>query len=221
MLAPRRIIMDKQAAYAMAALKRNNMDAYYVPAAADAADFAEGLMREGDTVAVGGSETLREIGLLDRLRSGKYRFLDRYAPGLDAEGIRRVFLESFGADVYLCSANAITLNGELYNVDGNGNRVAALCWGPRSVIVLAGCNKIVADVDAAIRYAKQVAAPANCVRLDRKTYCAGAGFCQGLAGGMTDGCRTEDRICCDYVVTGFQRTPGRIKVVLIGEDLGF
>lgn len=128
-----------QAAQVIEALRRNNMDGYFVERAADVPEQVARLLHDGDTVAVGGSKTLTQTGVLDLLRSGRYRFIDRYAP--DIPDMRKVFLDSFAADAYLSSVNAVTLNGELYNVDGNSNRVAAICYGPRSVILVAGVNK--------------------------------------------------------------------------------
>ena len=121
-----------------AALRKNNMEAYCVKTADEVVPLVKTLLAEGATVGAGGSMTLEECGVMDLLRSGAYHFLDRGAPGLTPEQVRRVFLDSLSADAYLCSANAVTMRGELYNVDGNGNRVAALCYGPASVIVVAG-----------------------------------------------------------------------------------
>jgi len=214
--------MELQIAKTIENLKKNNMDAYYVENRQAALQKVSELIKEGDTVAVGGSVTLFQTGIIDLLRSGKYNFLDRYAPGLTPEQVRQVFIDSFSADVYLTSSNAVTMRGELYNVDGNSNRIAAICFGPKSVIVVVGYNKIVPDIDTAIKYVKQVSAPSNAIRLECETYCAHAGFCQGLySDEMTDGCRTDSRICCNYLVSARQRVPGRIKVIIIGEVLGF
>lgn len=214
-------VMEKQIETVIRNLERNNMRGYYVPSRKDVPAQVEALLREGDTVTVGGSMSLNQSGVMDLLRSGRYRFLDRAAPGLTPEQVRQVYLDGFGADAFLSSTNAITLNGELYNVDGNANRVACLCYGPRSVILVVGCNKIVADLHAAQIRVKRVAAPENVARLSCETYCAHTGFCQGLEGEMTDGCRTPGRICCTYLVQGYQREAGRIKVILVGEELGY
>lgn len=206
----------------MEKLRANRMQAQYIETAEEVPSRVAALLHEGDTVAVGGSVTLEQTGVLAMLRAGKYRFLDRYAPGLTPDKTRKIFIDSFSADVYLSSSNAVTMNGELYNVDGNSNRIAALCYGPRSVILVVGCQKIVPDLDAAAAYVKQRSAPANAVRLDGDTYCAHTGVCQGLHGGeWTDGCRTDARICCNYLVSARQREPGRIKVLLVGEELGY
>ena len=130
---------------------------------------------------------------------------------------------AFCADAYLTSSNAITEQGELFNVDGNCNRVAAMLFGPKSVIVVAGYNKIVANLEEAVLRLKKVAAPANCIRLNRDTYCAHAGECKGVCGSMTEGCSSPDRICAGYTVIAKQQPKyaGRIKVILVGEELGY
>ena len=213
--------VDDRIRQTMDALRQNRMAAYYVDTRAEVVPLVQSLLRKGESVAVGGSQTLAQTGVLDLLRSGDYRFFDRYAPGLSQEQIFEVFRQSFTADTYLCSANAITLQGELYNVDGNSNRIAAICFGPRSVIIVAGKNKLVDDLDAAIRRVKTCAAPPNARRQNKQTACAAAGCCRCPDGGMTDGCRSEDRMCCNYLISARQRFPDRIKVILVGEDLGY
>lgn len=204
------------------ALRRNNMDVFCLQSAAEVVPLLERLIRPGDTVAVGGSRSLEECNVLSLLRNGKYRFLDRYEPGLSAEQIRDIFVGSLGADVYLCSANAVTERGEVYCVDGNGNRIAALCYGPRTVVLVVGCNKIVSDLAAAQRRVKTVAAPRNTARLHCAVPCAENGSCVGADGEFcTDGCSSDARICCSYLILGRQRVQGRIKVLLVAEPLGF
>lgn len=206
------------------ALERNNMQTFYAQTKEEVLPIVQSLLKPGDTVAVGGSVTLEECGILPLLRNGNYCFLDRYAPGLDDAGRKEIFRASFSADCYFCSANAITEQGELYNVDGNSNRVAALLYGPDSVIVVAGYNKIVADIHAAAQRVKRLAAPANAVRLGFDTYCAKAGQCiSGKKAGadFCDGCDSDKRVCCNYVVCAHQRVKNRIKVILVGEPLGY
>ncbi len=217
-------IIDKRIKKTMENLRANNMQPYYVESVKDVVGKVTELLTEGDSVAVGGSMSLFEAGIIDLLRSGKYTFLDRYEKGLSGEQMREIFLKSFYADVYLCSSNAITENGELYNVDGNSNRVAALCYGPESVIIVVGINKIVGNLDEAIKRVKTMAAPANATRLDCTTYCTEKGECMGLTSGdscMTSGCRGKHRICCNYVVSGYQNQKDRIKVIIVGEELGY
>lgn len=206
-------------------LRRNNFEAEFVPTAADALEKLKSYLTPGCTVGVGGSVTLDEIGAIDLLRSGNYEFLDRYAPNLTPAEIKDIFRRSLWADVYVMSTNAITENGELYNVDGRSNRVAALLYGPDSVVVIAGVNKIVSDIDEAMHRHKTVAAPANAARLHCNTPCVRTGKCVSLMrqgdDSMCDGCASEDRICANYVVSARQREAGRIKVILVGETLGF
>ncbi len=216
--------MEERIARTMEALRANRMEAYYVETKEEAAGQAAALLREGDVIAAGGSMTLGETGIREMLRRGPYRFLDRDRAGLSREQVEEIYREAFRADAYLCSANAVTERGELYNVDGNSNRVAAILYGPKSVIVVAGCNKIVPDLAAAVHRVKTQAAPKNCARLSCATFCREAGECVSLrqdSPEMPEGCRSEARICCNYVVSAYQRQQGRIKVILVGEPLGY
>ena len=120
-------VLRQQAEAVIEKLERNNMKGYYAASKAEAVEKVAELLHEGDTVAVGGSMSLEEAGVMALLRSGRYQFLDRYAPGLTREEIEEIYRRSFFADAYLCSSNAVTMNGELYNVDGNSNRLAAIC----------------------------------------------------------------------------------------------
>lgn len=201
------------------ALQANRMDACWVSTKEEALEKVRALLKTGCTVTCGGSMTLDECGIMALLRSGDYKFLDRAA--VQPEEIPALYRDAFSADAYLMSSNAITEQGELYNVDGNGNRVAALIFGPKDVIVVAGANKIVPDVNAAVQRVKRIAAPVNAMRLNQDTPCARCGTCAGIAGGMAAGCKAEHRICCSYVVSGFQRTPNRIHVILVAENLGY
>ncbi len=202
------------------ALERNCMAAFYVPTAAEAAEKVASLLHDGARVACGGSMTLAECGVMDLLRSGRYAFIDR-DKATTPEQRRQLMVDALSADTYLCSANAITMNGELFNVDGNGNRIAALTFGPRSVIVVAGCNKLVEDVPAAVERVRRVAAPKNAARLSCDTYCAKVGHCVALDAPMGQGCGSDGRICADFLLTGRQLQQGRIKVILVGEPLGY
>lgn len=197
------------------ALAANGMPAVYAPTKEEAVQVVESMMKPGDVISCGGSATLKESGVRDLMLSGKYDFLDREAMDPD-----EVYQKTFSADVFLTSANAITGEGELYNVDGRGNRVAALIYGPKKVIVVAGVNKIVDNLEAAIARVKTTAAPPNSMRQNMCTPCMELGRCAGYKGGMTAGCKAQKRMCCHYVVTGYQRTP-RIHVVLVGEELGY
>ncbi len=197
------------------ALEKNNINAYIAKDSESACKIAQSLMHEGATVSNGGAMTLEECGMMDILRSGAYNFLDRST----AEDVNKLYRECFSADFYLSSSNAVTENGELYNVDGNGNRVACLCYGPKKVIMIVGRNKIVRDLAEAQKRVKEIAAPANCLRLSKKTPCTVSGKCIGED--MCEGCQSEDRICSTYVVSGYQRNAGRLNVILVDEVLGY
>ena len=195
------------------ALKKNNMNGYYAKNRDEVIKLIEDIVAEGAKVAVGGSETLSELGVLEHLRSGRYDFLDRYKAGLTPEEVTNIFKQSFLADAYLSGCNAITENGELYNVDGNGNRVAAMLYGPDKVIVICGVNKIVKDVDEAIKRNRAISAPMNAKRLNRKTPCAKVGYCMD--------CNSPERICNEYTLIKKQRLPERMHVIFLNENLGY
>jgi L-lactate utilization protein LutB len=202
-------------------LRKNNLNPIFAPTKADVVPLLETLLPDGASVAVGGSVTLNETGALDLLRCGRYDFLDRYAIGLTAAQKEEIYRKSFFADAYLSSSNAVTEQGELYNVDGTGNRVAAIAYGPKKVIFVVGINKIVADLNEAVQRVKTCAAPPNAKRLGFETYCMKAGHCMRVDGAMTEGCSAEKRICCSYLVTGYQRIKDRVHVILVGEDCGY
>lgn len=195
------------------ALQRNQIHGYYVAKKEDVVAKVQELLKEGDRVAVGGSQTLFAAGVIDHLRSGRYTFYDRYQPGLTPGEIDDIHRMAFGADAYLCSCNAVTLSGEIYNVDGNGNRVAATIFGPKRVIMVVGVNKIVRDLEAALERVRMLAAPANVMRFGLNNPCASYGKCAN--------CHEPTRICCSYVTIGFQRDPQRMHVIFVGEELGY
>ncbi|MBR4933642.1 MAG: lactate utilization protein, partial [Clostridia bacterium] len=217
-------VIEQRIERTAAALKANNMDVYVAESREDVATIVKSLLSEGDVIGVGGSETLNECGIIPLIRSEKYNFIDRYAPGLTREEMHKLHIQAIGADTYISGTNAITEDGALYNVDGNANRIAAIAFGPKSVIIVAGYNKIVKTLDDAIKRVKSISAPANTKRLSCPSYCEKAGQCLALAEGsdvMTDGCNGDGRICCDYLVSARQRIKGRIKVILVKEELGF
>lgn len=206
------------------ALRNNCMEAYIVSDEKAAKAKVEELLFENATIGVGGSATLNECGILELIKDKKCRFIDRYESGISGDEVKRRHIAAIGADIYLSGTNAITEKGELYNVDGTGNRIAAMAFGPDSVIIVAGYNKIVKDLDDAVKRVKMIAAPANTKRLSCNSYCQVFGECKSLSkgeGGMTDGCMTDARICCDYLVLARQRKHGRIKVILVEKELGF
>ncbi|MBQ6999125.1 MAG: lactate utilization protein [Clostridia bacterium] len=194
------------------ALRKNRMEAYVVENKEELLNKIAGLISKDETVFTGGSATLKEAGVIDMLNRDGYDYY--YRGRCDADGKEiDVLRKAFYGDWYITSSNAITLNGELYNVDGNANRVAALSFGPKNVIVVAGYNKVVKDLSEAVERVKAIAAPANCVRLDKLTGCRASGHCSD--------CHSDDRICSAYTVHSFQRFAGRIKVFLLPEELGY
>ena len=196
----------------MDALEKNNMQAYYAPTCADAVKIAKELLQPGDVISCGGSVTLDETGVMDLMRCGDYEFLDRTTAETPEER-EKLYREVFSSDVFLTGTNAVTEHGELYNVDGNGNRVAALIFGPAQVIIVCGMNKVATDTDAAIARVRNIASPPNCNRLNRKTPCATTGVCAD--------CLSPECICNHTVITRRCGTPHRIKVLLVGEELGY
>ena len=204
-------------------LKRNNMEAYYVDTKEQARELVKTLISKGDTLSCGGSVTLKQTGIYDIISSADYNFLDRSACDTP-EQVEEIYRKTFCADAFFTSANAVTENGELYNVDGNSNRVAAILYGPQSVICICGVNKLVANIDEAIKRVKTKAAPPNTVRLGIETPCAKTGECISLKKEnpeMCEGCHGSGRICCNYVVCAQQRHVNRIKVIIIGEEYGY
>ena len=204
-------------------LKRNKMEAYYVDTKEDAQKLVRTLISKGDTLSCGGSVTLKQTGIYDIISSDDYNFLDRSACETP-EQVEEVYRKTFCADAFFTSANAVTENGELYNVDGNSNRVAAILYGPKSVICICGVNKLVKNIGEAIARVKTKAAPPNTVRLGIETPCAKTGECVSLKKDdpeMCEGCHGDGRICCNYVVCAQQRHVNRIKVIIIGEEYGY
>ncbi len=207
------------------ALEQNNMKAFYAETKEQVCDLVKGLLFEGAIITAGGSQSLKESGVWEILNDPAYRFYDRTRPGLTPEEQLETFRMAIGCDFFFCSSNAVTENGELINVDGNGNRVSSICFGPKTVVMVVGVNKLVRDIDQGFLRIKQIAAPQNSERLHTGTPCEKMGKCVSLCKndqpGMTAGCQDEKRICCDYLVSSLQRTKGRIQVILCGESLGY
>lgn len=206
-------VNEKRIEKTIKALERNNMKGYLAKDKNDIINIIKELVDEKSLVACGGSMTLFETGIIDLLRSGRYNFLDRYEENLSPQEMKEIFRKSFCADAYFTSTNAVTEEGELYNVDGMGNRVAAVLYGPDKVIVVCGVNKIVKNIDEAINRNKVVSAPANAKRLNTKTPCKEVGYCMD--------CSSSERICCEYTIIKKQRVPNRIHIIFINESFGY
>lgn len=194
-------------------LRRRNMEAFYCPTAQDAVAQVQALIADGSSVTWGGSMTIRNMGLPQALRErGTLEVLDRDLVE-DAQEKQQMYLKAFSADVYLSSANAISEDGVIVNIDGNGNRVAAITWGPRMVIFVIGLNKVAATVQDAISRARSTASPINAQRFDISTPCHNDGVCHN--------CNSPESICSYIHLLRNSRNGNRHKVVLVGENLGY
>lgn len=211
-MTPKQLFFSNQAATIIKKLEQRNMEAHYCSTKEEAKNKALGLMSSPSIVSWGGSQTIEEIGLLEALHPYDYTLIDRSLAKTQEE-IRPYYLKAFDADYYLMSSNAITLDGLLVNIDGTGNRVAALIYGPKNVIIIAGMNKVVADEASALKRVRNIAAPANTTRLQLDTPCVKTGKCHD--------CLNEQCACCQIVITRFSRIPKRIKIILVGEELGY
>ena len=193
----------------MKGLESRNMSAYYAADKQQACELALEIIGKGSTIGMGGCMSAIEIGLVDALKQGDYRFLDRG----EYDDPRQAVLDAYDADVFLASANAITEDGVIVNIDGNSNRVSAIAHGPRKVVFIVGMNKVCDDVDGAMKRARNVAAPINAQRFGLSTPCAKTGSCFD--------CKSPDTICCQFLITRFSRHEGRIHVILVNDNLGF
>lgn len=191
----------------------HNMTCMFVENEAELKTYLKNILNQGKKVAVGGSVTLNQLGVIDMLRESDVDFIDRYEQGISREEMENRFREAFFADLFITSTNALTVDGCLYNVDGNGNRVAAMIYGPKEVIVIAGMNKIFYTEAEAISHIQNCSAPANAMRLNKKTPCTKTGHCME--------CHSPDRICSSYVKLGYQGKVNRIKVIIVEESLGY
>ncbi len=193
--------------------RRHGFEVTQVRTREEALSIAQEMLQGAQVVGFGGSVTLDEIGVLTWLKTTNKRILDRYEPLITPEERDRVMRETFFADAFLMSANAVVETGALYNIDGTSNRVSALMFGPKKVYVFAGINKIVANDSEAVQRVRTVAAPRNAKRLNRTTPCVKTGYCVD--------CLQADRICSIECFQRFCSIPQRIHLILIHESLGY
>lgn len=205
--------MNERIARTMAALEKNNIKPYYAEDREQLYTIVRELVKDDRLITAGGSVTLEESGV-KQLLMNEYEgiYLDR-SEGKTPEEIEDILHKAFVSDSFFASSNAVTEQGELYNVDGRGNRVSAMIYGPKQVVLIVGINKIVKDMDEAVKRVEQIAAPLNTKRLHSGTPCEATGNCVH--------CRSDGRICCSYVRMGQQRVPDRIKVIIVNESLGY
>lgn len=211
-MTPKAIYYENLADSLIEKFNKRGIEGYYCETGEEALLIARRFLTPGCSISWGGSQTLEEIGLLEELKASDYIIFDRDTAKTPEEK-SQLYSKIVTADYYFMSSNAISLDGQLINIDGGGNRVACLITGPKNVIVIAGMNKIVTDVNTGIERVRNMAAPPNSVRLGMKTPCAELGKCAN--------CLVEDCICCEIVITRKSRIPGRIKVILVGEEYGY
>lgn len=209
---PKQKYYEKRAQVLLKNLSSRGFEAYYCADKAQALDKALKLIPQGASVGWGGCASAEQIGLVDAVRHGNYAAMDRDTAATPQERVK-IMKQCLSADVFLTGANALSLDGQMVNIDGNGNRVAAIVYGPDSVLVVAGMNKVCDTLDAAVSRARTVAAPMNKQRFDSKTPCEVTGSCAD--------CKSESCICNQLLITRNCRPNGRIKVILVGEELGF
>ena len=193
-------------------LESRNMSGYYAANKEDALKKALELIPEGSSVTMGGAMSAHEIGLVEAVKSGNYNFIDRDTAKTPEEK-RAAMLAGYDADFFLSSANAMTDDGILVNIDGNSNRVSMIAQGPKKVIFIVGMNKVCDDIDGAMKRARNVAAPINAQRFGLSTPCSKTGSCMN--------CKSPDTICCQFLITRFSRHKDRIHVILVNDNLGF
>ncbi len=194
-------------------LRKNNMSGYFVSNQNELIALISNLIQEGSTVGCGDSVTLEQTGVFEFLRNGKFTFYDKYKFGLTPEDKRDIYLKNFNADTFITGSNAVTVDGKIFNIDGNGSRVAPIIYGPKNVIIVVGINKIVENIDAAMERTRQIAAPLDAKRLKKETPCTKLGKCVD--------CNHKQRICNDFVLIAGQFIENRIKVIIVNETLGY
>ena len=193
-------------------LESRNMTGYYVASKEEALKIALEIIPENSSVTMGGAMSAREIGLVDAIKSGNYNFIERENASNEEEK-RKATLEGYDADYFLSSANAMTEDGVIVNIDGNSNRVSMIAHGPKHVLFIVGMNKICDDIDGAMKRDRNVEDTINAQRFGLETPCAKTGSCMN--------CKSPDTICCQFLITRFSRHKDRIHVILVGENLGF
>lgn len=211
-MSPKEIANQSLANTIIKNMEKKNLEGYYCATAAEAVEKALSLMEEGSSITWGGSETIKECSLMDAIHEKNYVLIDR-AEAKTPEESRKLYAKQVMADYFLMSSNAVTIGGELVNIDGHSNRVACLCCGPKNVIVIVSMNKVCPDIESGLKRVRNFAAPPNAVRLNKNTPCAKTGKCAD--------CYSPECICSEIVITRRSSIPNRIKVILVGEELGY
>lgn len=208
---PKQKYYDKRGEVLVKNLRSRHYEAYYCKSKEQALAKALELIPNDATVGWGGAMSAQQIGLLDAVKNGNYKAIDRDdAP--NPEERKKAMKNCLMADVFITGANALSMDGQMVNIDGNGNRVAAIVYGPESIIVIAGMNKVMDTLDAAVIRARTIAAPMNKQRFALQTPCEITGTCGD--------CKSEGCICNQILITRNSKPAGRIKVIMVGEELG-
>lgn len=205
--------MDERVSKAILNLQRNHMAGYYVENSQELLSLLSTLLNPGERIGCGDSLTLEETGVFDFLRNGDYIFYDKHQQGLTSAQKREIYIKNFDADTFMTGTNAVTMDGKLFNIDGNGSRVAPMIYGPKQVIVVVGTNKLVDNLEQAIQRTRQIAAPLDAKRLNKTTPCVKLGRCID--------CKSKQRICNDFVLIAGQFAKDRIKVIFINGNYGY
>lgn len=205
--------VEKQVDRTIDNLRKHNMAGYFVKDEVELIELLKELITEDSVVGVGDSMTLFETGVIEFLRKGNYKFLDKYKENITSEEKKQIYIQNFSSDTFMCSTNALTENGELYNIDGNGSRVAPMIYGPKQVVLVAGINKIVSDLKEAEKRVRNYSAPIDAKRLKKNTPCTTLGYCVD--------CKSPNRICNDFLIITGQFVKDRIKVIIVGKELGY
>lgn len=205
--------MDDKIKQAILNLQKNNMMGFYVDSIPELHSLLSTLLVEGEKIGCGDSVTLEETGVFEYLRNGNFTFYDKHQPNLTSKEKQILYLKNFGTDTFITGTNAITIDGKLFNIDGNGSRVAPMIYGPKQVIVVVGINKLADTVESAVCRTRQIAAPLDAKRLNKNTPCVKLGKCID--------CKHEQRICNDFVLISRQFSKNRIKVIFINGVYGY
>lgn len=204
--------MDEIIKKTIEALNNNNMRAQFVKSKDEARKLVMSMIKKEDVIGAGGSMTLDQCKIRAELRMKDYNFLDWFLPEISMEEKKKILDKSLTCDTYLTSTNALTMDGKLYNVDGRGNRVAAMVFGPKKVIVVTGKNKIVKNMQEAKERMETIAAPLNAKKLNKNTGCSKTGYCVD--------CKSEERICRHYLITDRQAKDNRFHIIIVDDNLG-
>lgn len=208
----KKIFYEKTAQNLINNLKKRNIEAFFINSKEEILEKILKIIPENSSICFGGSQSIQQIKLIPFLKSKNFKVFDRN-DAKNQDEIDYIYQKAFSADFYISSVNAISLDGEIVNIDGTGNRVAAITYGPKNVILIIGINKICKNLEEAISRAKHFASPINAIRLNKNTPCKNTAKCFE--------CLCEDTICCTTSIIRYSRFKNRIKVILIGEELGF